>query len=64
MSDYYYFEDKEEECGFTPIPGEDYISALLSVSKRHGIKITDQMILKEFKQRWTHLKSSEKGKRK
>lgn len=47
MSDYYYFEDKEDDFGFTPILGEDYIRALLIIAKKHGIKITDEMILDE-----------------
>lgn len=47
MSDYYYFEDKEGNFGFTPIPGEDYIRALMIIAKKHGIKITDEIILDE-----------------
>lgn len=44
MSDYYYLN---EDADFNPILGEDYISALYSISKKHGINITDEMVLKE-----------------
>lgn len=47
MSDYYYFPDKNDEWGFTPVLGDDYICALKSIAKKHGIKITNKMILKE-----------------
>lgn len=44
MSDYYYLN---EDPDLNPILGDDYISALYSISKKHGINITDEMILKE-----------------
>lgn len=47
MSDYYYFADKNEALGYIPILGDDYIGALKSIVNKHGIKITDKMILKE-----------------
>lgn len=47
MSDYYYLKDKEDDSGLSAILGDDYISALLSISRKHGIKITDEMVLKE-----------------
>lgn len=52
MSDYYYLEDKEDESGYSPILGDDYISALLSIAGKHGIKITDEMVLKEARRKW------------
>lgn len=47
MSDYYYFHNKNEEWGFTPVPGDEYILALKRIAKKHGLKITDKMILEE-----------------
>lgn len=48
MSDYYYFQDKDDEWGFTPVLGEDYIHALKSIAKKYGVKITNKMVLKEI----------------
>lgn len=56
MSDYYYFEDKDEDFGFTPVLGEDYIHALITIAKKNGIRITDKMILNEV-----YKKPTEKG---
>ncbi|TSC88268.1 MAG: hypothetical protein G01um10147_173 [Microgenomates group bacterium Gr01-1014_7] len=33
MSDYYYFDDRESDWGYTPVPGEDYIMAILKIAK-------------------------------
>ncbi|OGH10862.1 MAG: hypothetical protein A2857_06385 [Candidatus Levybacteria bacterium RIFCSPHIGHO2_01_FULL_36_15] len=44
----YYFEDKNDEWGFTTVLGDDYIRALKTIAKNHGVKITDNMILKEI----------------
>lgn len=44
MSDYYYLNEDPDS---NPILGDDYISALKSISKKHGVNITDEMILKE-----------------
>ncbi len=48
MSDYYYFNDKDEEWGFTPVLGEDYIRALITIAKKKGIRITNRMVLEEL----------------
>lgn len=48
MSDYYYFEDKESDLGYTPVLGDDYVMAIKSIARRKGIKITDRMILNEI----------------
>lgn len=48
MSDYYYLNDDESEFGNTPILGDDYIRALRSIIKKHGIKVTDKMLLQEI----------------
>ena len=48
MSDYYYFKDKDDEWGLTLVLGEDYIRALKSIARKHGVKITDKMVLKEI----------------
>ena len=42
MSDYYYIKNSGD-----PVLGDDYIAALLSLARKHGIEITDQMVLKE-----------------
>lgn len=54
MSDYYYFEDKEAKDGdfnVTPVLGEDYISALFSIARKHKVNITDELILAEIYQK-------------
>ena len=48
MSSYYYVEDKESEFGFTPIPEDDYMQAVFRIAKKHNLKVTDKMILKEL----------------
>lgn len=48
MSDYYYLEDKNDEWGYIPVLGGDYIRALKTIAQKHGIKVTDSMILKEI----------------
>lgn len=47
MSDYYYLEDENDESGMTPILGDDYIAALFSIARKHGLNITNKMIFKE-----------------
>lgn len=49
MTSYYYLDDPESETGSAPVPEELYIAAILQIASRKGIKITDQMILKEVK---------------
>lgn len=49
MSDYYYLEDKEDDSNISPVLGDDYIIALISIAKKRGIKITDEMVLKEVR---------------
>jgi len=48
MGTYYYIKDKNSEDGYLPVYEDDYIRALFSISKKHGLKINDGMILKEL----------------
>lgn len=50
MGSYYYVEDKNSEFGFTPVPEDDYVQAVLRITKKHGLKITDNLILKEIEE--------------
>lgn len=62
MSDYYYFEDKESNFGYTPVLGDDYVMSVLSIAKQKGVKITHKMILNEiFKKK---KKASKNGRQK
>lgn len=48
MGSYYYVEDQNSESGFTPVPENDYIQAVFRIAKKRGLKITDNLILKEI----------------
>lgn len=48
MSGYYYLEDPESESGFLPLPEEEFLKAYTAIVKRHGIEITDRMIIEEY----------------
>lgn len=52
MGTYYYIEDPDNNDQLTPgmrvVYEDDYISAIYSVAKKHGVKITDKMILEEL----------------
>lgn len=48
MSSYYCLEDPKSDLDYTPIPEKEFFQAILSIAKRHGLKITDEMILKEI----------------
>lgn len=48
MSSYYYLEDSSSEFGYSPIPEEEYLMAILRIARKHGVKITDAKILKEL----------------
>ena len=49
MSSYYYVQDPDSEYGFTPIPEDEYIQVIYRIAKKHGLNITDKMILEEEK---------------
>lgn len=49
MGTYYYLKDKQSKEGFLPVYEDDYIQALYSIVKKHGLKISDKMILEELK---------------
>ncbi len=48
MSSYYYVQDPGSEYGFTPIPEDEYIQVIYRIAKKHGLNITDKMILKDL----------------
>ena len=48
MSNYYYLEDSESDSGYAPVLDDDMFEAILSIAKRHGLKITDKMIFEEL----------------
>lgn len=52
MGSYYFVSDPESEFGYTPIPGEDYTMAILTIAKRKGVKISEEMIFEEIKKSW------------
>lgn len=63
MGSYFYVDDPESELGYLPIPEDDYLQAVFRIAQKHGLKITDKMILAEIKK--TRRKSiSTKGKNK
>lgn len=47
MGSYYYIKDKYSKIGFTPVPEDEYVQAVFRIAKKHGLKITNNMILKE-----------------
>lgn len=49
MSSYYYVKDPDPETSFTPIPEEEYLKVIFRIAKKHGLQITDKMILQELK---------------
>lgn len=48
MGTYYHVKDNKSEQGFRSVHEDDYIRTLFSISKKHGIKINDEMILAEL----------------
>ena len=49
MGTYYYIQDPEAEGGRLPVYEDDYIRAIFSIAQKRGLRITDEMILKEIK---------------
>lgn len=47
MGTYWYVKDPEDDMGYSPIPEDEYVGAIFSIAKKHGLKITDKMILDE-----------------
>ncbi len=47
MGTYWYVKDSESDTGLTPVFEDDFVHTLLSIAKKHGLKITDKMILDE-----------------
>lgn len=47
MGTYYYLDDPDSEFGSSPVYEDDLFHALFSISNKHGLKITDKMILAE-----------------
>ena len=48
MGTYYYLKDPKSEGGLNPVYEDDYFGALFSIAEKHGLKITDKMILDEI----------------
>ena len=48
MGSYWYVKDPEDDMGYSPIPEDEYVTAIFSIAKKHGLKITDKMILDEI----------------
>lgn len=63
MGTYYYIDDPESENGHLPIYEDDYITAIFSIAKKRGIKITNEMILEEVKSRWGKTKKEKSPKK-
>lgn len=52
MGTYWYIEDPDSDEGITPVFEDDYVAAIFRIAKENGVKITDEMILKELKKSW------------
>ena len=48
MGSYYYLNDPKSDFGSMPVPEDDYIAAILSIAREHGLKITDKMVLEKL----------------
>lgn len=60
MSGYYYVDDPKSELGYTPVPEDEMVSAILSIAKSHGVNITDEMILDRIQQKELKSKNSKR----
>ena len=49
MGSHFFLQDqaKDNEWGYIPIPEVDMVDAIYAISKKHGIEITDEMIIEE-----------------
>lgn len=52
MGTYWYIKDPDSDEGITPVFEDDYVTAIFRIAKENGVKITDEMILKELKRSW------------
>lgn len=50
MSSYWYVEDPNSELGQTPVPEDEYVVAIFRIASKHGVKITDRLILEELEE--------------
>lgn len=48
MSGYYYLDDPKSKSGSSPVSEDDFVRAIFSIAKKHGLEITDEMILEEI----------------
>ena len=62
MGTYYYIKDPDDDNSLSPIYEDDYINALYSIAKKHGIHITDEMIRKELKNKKARIQNHQKNK--
>lgn len=56
MGSYWYIEDPDSEFGHVPIYEDDYVRAIFRIADKHGLEITDKMILEEIKKNWSKKK--------
>lgn len=47
MGRYHYMKSQNAALGYTSIPEDKYVQAVLSIAKKHGVEITENMILQE-----------------
>lgn len=59
MGTYYYVDDPSEEWGYLPVHEDDYVAAIEAIAEKHGLKITDEMILDEVES----VRKEESGKK-
>ena len=53
MGSHYYVNDPNSELGYTPVPEDEYMQTVFGIANKHGIKITDEMILAELEKQST-----------
>lgn len=44
----YYVNDPESEFGLKPVPEDEYAQAIFCIANKRGLRITDELILKEL----------------
>lgn len=52
MGTYWYVDDPDSDEGSVPIYEDDYVAAIFSIAKQHGVNITQKMILEEVSKKW------------
>lgn len=62
MGTYWYVKDLAGDMGYSPVFEDDYVSAIFSIAKKHGLEITDKMILDEVYKKKSKSKKVPHGK--